>query len=407
MKLSNQEMMHWWQGYVVIEIRGNKLERLINRMMNRRFSAWHIVRTSEEHAQLSITLREFFELRPLLKETGCRCKVISRHGLPFFLKRMQRRMGLYAGVLLFIFILYGASMMIWQVEVEGVATPETEQEIREELKNLGIKPGAFKFRNPDYKTIQREIMKLVPSTTWVGFQYQGTKAQLKVVEKTLPDVKKPGGPRHLVAKKKAVIYDLFVEKGEPKVRPNQYVRPGDMLVSGAIGDEGNPKIVSATGKVLGEVWYEGHIEIPLLQKKSILTGDRFNKYYVLLGPFSLQVWGFGEHGFPKFEVKRDEYRPSWRDWIFPAGWGVEVLQKVDFIEKHIQEEEALDLALDLAREQLKKKIPVDAEIKEENILRKRVENGKVYIKMHYTVIEEIASEQPIILTNENNSNQGD
>lgn len=407
MKISNQEMMHWWQGYVVIEIRGKKIERLINRMMNKRFSAWQFMRTSEEHAQLAITVREFFELRPLLKETGCRCRVISRYGLPFYFKRVRKRVGLYVGILLFATVLYAASMMVWQVEIEGVTTPETELEIREELKKLGVKPGSFKFSNPDYRTIQREIMKVVPSTTWIGFQYQGTTAQIKVVEKTLPDVKKEGGPRNLIATKKAVIYDLFVEQGQPMVKPNQYVRPGDLLVSGVIGGETNPQIVSATGKILGEVWYEGQIELPLVQKKSIITGERTKKYYVQFGSFALQVWGFGDLPFQKYETDHLDYKLSWKNWTFPVSWKVEQLQEVDFLENRLTEEAAVELGLELAKEQLQQKIPADAVIKEENILRKKVENGKVYIKMHYTVIEEIASEQPLVQPNENSSNQGD
>ncbi|GAA0362584.1 sporulation protein YqfD [Bacillus horti] len=395
MKLNNQEMMHWWQGYVVIEVRGKKLERLINRMMNHRFSAWHIIRTGEERAELSIKLTDFFKLRALLKETGCKSKVLERHGLPFFVQRVQRRIGLYSGILLFCFILYAASMMVWSVEIDGATTPETEMAIREELEGLGVKPGTFKFRTPDYQTIQREIMKLVPSTTWVGFRYEGTQAQLKVVEKTLPDVREPSGPRHLVATKKAIIHDLFVEQGKPVVKPNQYVQRGELLVSGYVGNEEQPQIVSATGRVLGEVWYEGHIELPMLQKKAFMTGEREKRYYFQLGSWAVPVWGWGKDTFEKYEADERNYSFTWRDWSFPLSWKVEMRQEVGYTEELKSEEETLELALILANAQLKQQIPADAVIKEENILRKRVENGKVYIKMHYTVIEEISSERPI------------
>src|SRR5690606_35191365 len=119
-----------------------------------------------------------------------------------------------------------------------------------------VKPGKFKFLVDDPLEIKSNMMEAIPEVTWVGFQFQGTKAILKVVEKTNPEMREKVSPRHLVAKKKAIIHDIFVEQGEPRVKPNQYVRPGELLVSGIIGSGENQQIVPAKGKVLGEVWYE-------------------------------------------------------------------------------------------------------------------------------------------------------
>ena len=49
----------------------------------------------------------------------------------------------------------------------------------------------------------------------------------------------------------------------------------------------------------------------------------------------------------------------------------------------------------MSRAALLRNLEPDAEIKEENVLRKRIEHGKVYMKIHYTVIEDIAKEQLI------------
>lgn len=54
------------------------------------------------------------------------------------------------------------------------------------------------------------------------------------------------------------------------------------------------------------------------------------------------------------------------------------------------------LGVELSRVNIYRNLQSEAVIIEENVLRKNIENGKVYIKMHYTVIEEIASEQLII-----------
>jgi similar to stage IV sporulation protein len=394
--MGNQEMIHWWEGYVVVKVQGQRIERLINRMMNQRLAAWNISRTGEAEAQFSIALKDFFQIRSLLKETGCQARVIKKIGLPFLIKRTKRRIGLFGGAIAFCLLLYLFSMMIWSVEIEGVALPENEQYLRQELAKMGVQPGRFKFQVEERQILQRRIMEAIPDTTWVGFQFNGTTALLKVVEKTLPDIREPTNPRHLVAKKKAIIYDLFVEKGQAMVKPNQFVKPGDILVSGIIGTEESPIIVSATGKVLGEVWYEGSVSVPFVQKHSILTGEQKKRYYLNLGPFSLKLWGFGSIPFDQFETDQDTYSLSWKEWSLPLSWKTEQIEATQLVSKQLTEEEAFSLGVELSRQNLYRNLQPEAEIIEENVLRKEIENGKVYIKMHYTVIEEIASEQLII-----------
>jgi len=394
--MGNKEMIHWWEGYVIIRIKGNKLERLINRMMNRRFAAWDLIRSSEDEAQLSIALSDFFQLRVLLKETGCRARIIRKKGLPFQIRRIKRRSGLFAGAISFVLILYMLSSMIWSVEIEGVKLPETEILIRQELAKLGVKPGSFKFKTEDESIIQRKIMERMPTVTWVGYRYEGTTAYLKVVEKTLPEQLSKTNPRHLVAKKKAIIYDFFVEQGQPMVKINQYVKPGDILVSGIIGKEDDSKIVSAKGKVWGEVWYESKVEVPLIQKRNVLTGDQKELYYIKIGKWPLKVWGYGDIPFKNHLSTDKEFNFNIKDWTFPISWVKETISSTKSKEVKISEQEALEIGKKLSRDQLYRKLQPEAEIKEENVLRKHLENGKVYIKMHYTVIEEIASEQLII-----------
>lgn len=394
--MGNQEMIHWWEGYVIVKVQGKRLERLINRMMNQRLAAWNITRTDEEEAQFSIALKDFFQIRSLLKETGCHAKVTKKAGLPFLIKKTKSRLGLFGGAVAFCLLLYLFSMMIWSVEIEGVALPENEQQLRQELAKMGVQPGRFKFQVEERTALQRRIMEAMPNATWVGFQFNGTNALLKVVEKTLPELKEATNPRHLVAKKKAIIYDLFVEKGRSMVKLNQFVKPGDLLVSGIIGTEEQRSIVSATGKVLGEVWYEGNIWVPFIQHHAVLTGEQKKMYYLKLGSLSIKVWGFGSISFEQFETDHNIYLFSRKGWTFPISWAIEQIEETQIVNKKLTEKEAFKLGVELSRENIYRNLQSEAVIIEENVLRKNIENGKVYIKMHYTVIEEIASEQLII-----------
>ncbi len=76
---------------------------------------------------------------------------------------------------------------------------------------------------------------------------------IKIVEATIPETPQLLSPRHLVASKNAMVTEIFAEKGKPVVKPNAYVRKGDILISGILGDEAHQQTVVAQGKVKG--WY--------------------------------------------------------------------------------------------------------------------------------------------------------
>src|SRR5690606_1610974 len=98
---------------------GQRFERLINMAVRQGFRVWNIRRYASQQGQCEMPIRDYLRIRPLLRETGCRSKVIGRHGLPFWIVRLRLRAGLLIGPFLFLFGLYMLSAMIWQVEVVG------------------------------------------------------------------------------------------------------------------------------------------------------------------------------------------------------------------------------------------------------------------------------------------------
>ncbi len=67
------------------------MEELINRMAVMQMSVWDIHYSAEQQAKMFVTIPDFFRLRPLLKETGSRIRIKERHGLPFWLDKLEKR----------------------------------------------------------------------------------------------------------------------------------------------------------------------------------------------------------------------------------------------------------------------------------------------------------------------------
>lgn len=386
--------IQFFYGYVKMSIDGPYAERFLNRCIEHEITIWHIKRITKERMICYITLEDAKKIRPLLKMTSCKVSFIERKGLPFLLKKMKKRLGFTLGITSFIVILLLLSNIVWDVKIEG-ASPKVEYDLRQALDELGIKRGKFIYQLPNVEQIQKLVTERVEDATWIGVTLNGTTFEFEVVEQTLPEKEKLASPRHLVAKKKAIIYDLFVEKGQPMVRPNEFVNKGDLLVSGIIGREDAPQIVPAKGKVYGEIWYKSSVSIPLSNIFETLTGERKKSHYISIFQYDIPIWGFSKHTFERFEKVENDYPIRILKWTIPIQYkNVEWLEKQE-ITREYNKEDALKIAKEMAKEELRKKIPNDAIIKGEKVLHESVDNGKVELNIHYQVIEDIALEQPI------------
>ncbi|GGI43461.1 sporulation protein YqfD [Paenibacillus marchantiophytorum] len=387
------------RGYVRIQIRGSECERLINPMMEKGFSIWDIQATPEGKLECNILIKDFFRLKPLLKRTGCRMHVLERYGLPFFMERLGRRKFFFGGMAAFIIGIYVLTSFVWQISVEG-NDRITDAQILEAASKQGIHLFQWKLKLKKTEELSRDIQSLLPSTAWVGVEIRGTHVTIKVVEATIPDPRKLMNPRNLVASKNALVTEIISDKGKPLVKPNTYVRKGDVLISGTIGDEQNNQVVVAEGKVKGVVWYTSRIEAPLTKTYKVYTGETANRNYLVWGTRALQLSGYGKMRFEHFETIPERKTIAWRSWALPVGWLHEKVMEMNLVEEPIEAANARKSGLEQARAKLLAASGADARLVGEKILHEKTENGKIYIDVHFEVEENIAEEQPIVIRGE-------
>lgn len=387
------KIQEWLQGSVTLAIRGQRFERLLNMAVRQGFRVWNIRRHGTQQGECEMAIRDYLRIRPLLRETGCRSKVIGRHGLPFVMLRLRVRSGLLIGPFLFLFGLYMLSSLIWQVEVIGTKQISVAK-VQQIAENVGIKQWAWKETLKEPHLLQRAMLEELPDASWIGVEIKGTKAIIEVVEKNQPEPSPPNQPRHLVAKKKAVIHRIMAESGKTVVAPNQLVNKGQILVSGVIGNEERQSAVAARGKVEGEVWYVTDAAVPLEQVHYQYTGEQEQGYYLLAGSYAVRLWPFQAQPFERFEQSEERQYLSIGSYSFPLGWKQEVRRAMEPVKRLLTPEQAVQLAKQFAREDVLRQAGKDATIEAEKVLHQKQENGKVYLRIHYTVIEDIAEEQP-------------
>ncbi|MCD1261573.1 sporulation protein YqfD [Paenibacillus athensensis] len=387
------------RGYVRLELRGRGGEAMINEMLATGLSAWDIQPMQDERLRLCVPVGEFFELKPLLKRTGCRMHVLERRGLPFFLDKLGRRKLFFAGGAGFLLGMFLLSSLVWQVSVEGNERI-AQADVMRAAEQLGIHRFQWKFKLPQTEELAHGIQAALPQAAWVGVEVRGTHVHIKVVEATIPQKPELMNPRNLVASKNALVTEIMAEKGRPLVQPNAYVRKGDVLISGKIGDEENYQVVVASGKVKGIVWYTSQIEVPLTQTFKTYTGESKERSYLVFGSRALQVTGYGKLAFEQHETLTERKTLSWLGYTLPVGWMHEKLMEVRQVEQPVELAQARQSGLEQARSRLLAAAGPESRIAGEKILHEKSENGKVYMKVHFEVEETISEEQPIVVQGE-------
>lgn len=383
------------RGAVTVRIRGKAVERFVNLAAAEGVRLLSLRRTSMGEAECEVTLRDFFRLRPLLRQTGCRLRVLRRHGLPFALAKLERRKFFALGLAFFIVGMYMLSSLVWSVEVRGNAAIPSER-VLEAAKREGIYPFQWSFRLKEADVVSKRLMAALPGTAWIGVEKRGTKITIRVVESTVPDARPLMNPRHLVSTNDAVVTRIMAERGRPVVKENTRVKKGDVLISGILGDEQNTETVVAEGVVRGLVWHEYEIVSPLIRKVKTYTGARQVQWYGVAFGRALQVSGYGKTPFAKYETVRREERMIWRGIELPLGRMKQSQLEVRYEERAVSEAEAKAEGLLQARADILAKAGPDAVIVGQNLLHEKADNGKVYMKVLFEVEQSIVEEWPLV-----------
>ncbi len=357
-----------------------------------------------DKSQLEVTLSlpDFFRLIPYLRRYQIRIRLKRKQGMPFWIRKIKKRVYFYIGFLLFIVLLFVLSSFIWQIEIVGAETIPHEQ-VYGVLQKEGIFKGQLKFRLPKEKEIQERLLKSFSQASWIGFQLEGTRAIVTIVMKKQieeqSEDQKDEGPVDLIAGKDALVVDMQIQRGRAVVGLNEVVQKGDLLVSGKYGDplqETDDQIVGAKGKVLGEVWYEAEVAVPFLVHRKEYTGRRDRKTHFFVGTKVLH------NPFKKsLDLKQYETTQTMRsfylgNWKMPFGLVDEERLEMNLLKYRRTFSEAVQLAKQSAKDEMISYLDADGKIINEKVLHQRVDNGKVYLKIHFDVVENIAVSQPIL-----------
>ncbi len=220
---------------------------------------------------------EFYYIRIIerdikkLDNVGIDYEIISYKGLKYIYQKLILNLGVTIGIILFLLILYINTLTIKEI---SFSTHTKDNEKIKAIINSNLKSvNNIKFLNTDINEINLILRKQFSHFEWISVEKDGCVLYVTILEPSIinKQIEHIDGYGDLVAKSDGLIKLFKVSHGIPIVNNNQYVKSGDLLVTGNLRynnfDE-STFYVPASGEVFAEVWYTKEIEV--FKKSSVI-----------------------------------------------------------------------------------------------------------------------------------------
>lgn len=305
--------------------------------------------------------------------------VVQRHYI-FFIS-------LFIGFIVLLFL----TKIIQDVEVVH-AKKDIRDLVYQELENRGIKKNHFILTFDKQEQIAKDIMdNNKDKIEWLEIERVGVKYIVRVEERIINGPNKKNSNQHIVAKKDGIIVKIEASKGEIVKKINDFVKKGDIIISGNImKDEEIKKTTSAEGVVFAETWYQVEIDMPLQYKEQQKTGRKkktlsFNFLGQEISLFSLE----------KYKHKNRDEIFAINNPILPISISFNEDEELNVIDEVYTYEEAIDKAITLAKEKLMSRLGKDDKIISEKKLKTEENGSTILVRVFFKVYEDITSTREI------------
>ena len=318
------KFFYFLKGYVIIEVYDKSVWELINQASENNIKLYNI--TSGEKISFALMADDFYDLYTMASKLGIKLKIKKEHSINNLLFRYKRRIGFFAGAMLFIvaFCISSRFLIDITVETDGKLPEETVLEL---LGEIGVRPGVLLKNLPDGITMKNHLVNSLENVPWAWVYVNGTRARVQIHEGTVPPVVVDDDVScDIIASKDGFITEMYVKKGMPLCTAGSAVNAGEVLVSGLVevGPEENKKYytVHSDGEIMAYTHYELTGEYNLFEERPEFTGKEKNVYDLTL---------FGKH-MRIFKEPDYDYSVCTKKQIF-SGFGINLVSN-----KHMEAE---------------------------------------------------------------------
>ncbi len=355
------------KGYVCISVQGLHPEKWINIAIRRGIPVWRLTRQTDGSFTLCIPRTHYRkQTKTICGKTGCRTRVLSRHGLFYHIRHIKHRKALTVAIILACALICFLNSLVWSVDIlpgERVTDADVFY-TRQLLLRQGVKPGVF-MDSVEKRDVASYILQNQSGICWVQVRRQGTKLFVEIERGILPENETVDErvPCDIVADKDFEVVKCVVYSGTATCKPGQVVHKGEVVVSGTADG------VHAQAEIVGRTWYSAKVEVVADRTVVRETGRETKQTAFFL--FGVKIPLPGETWLPwyrKMDTSNCSQVETLTYWRLPGGMqlplGIHRLttKETAVVPVRMNEEEALAYARLQGADLLDQKIPDDAQI---------------------------------------------
>lgn len=264
-----KQLIQWFCGYVSACLSGKQVNRFLNLCSRNGIKVWRVTYDLERCVRVHFRLKDFFFLKPFLRKTRTRLRIVKKKGFPFWCHRHPyfKWFPVFCSVVLVLFI-YSQSF-IWNIAIEGNEAI-SESEILEYLATENIKTG-ITGKEIDCSQIELKIREKYERIGWVSVFVENTNLCIRVRESLYETYSREEALESenrrfdLVADREGKIVSIVTRSGTAQVKVGDTVTKGQTLVMGTFEVFDDAGVVKSIQPVVGDAQIVGETEytIPL------------------------------------------------------------------------------------------------------------------------------------------------
>ncbi len=392
----NDSILEKLKSKVNLKVTGKNTERFIRRLYTNQIEILKLSYPSYKTVIITIYEKDYEKVMEL--KTVYEIDVVGTSGM-IKVKRKMKIHRLFFLFLIFGFcILYFLSNVIYKIEIV-----HTNKELRtlllRELDVRGIHEYSIKKNFSELEKIKEDIINHNrDKIEWLSIEAVGTKYVVRVEMRKIEEIKEKGEKRNVVARKSAILRRVEATTGEIIRNTNDYVKTGDIVISGDLKlNEETKEQVAAEGKIYGEVWYKVTVSYPFVYQEITETGKKQTAYTIqfLNRKFQLFPWKY-------YKTKKVTEQKLLFHSLLPIGLLKEKQAETTEVDEINTEDEAISKASKLATLKVQSQLSDKEKIISQKNLKVEVKESKIELEIFFTVLEDITSYQNIIEENTQN-----
>ena len=373
-----------FDNIVKIKVEGRNINNFIKKIIKKKINIIKLIPISYKEVQIILKYNDYKNIVKM--KTIYKVSIINSYGKLKIKKIIKNNLILYISIIIGLILIIILSNIIFSIDI--IHEDKTIRNlIKEELSKNGIKKYHFKKKYYELEKIEDIILNNnKDKLEWIEIKENGTKYIVRIEERKITKKEDINQYQNIISKKDAIITEINAIKGEKIKQINNYVRKGEVIISGLITLPNNTKIPStAIGDVYGEVWYKINLNYPYIYQEEILTGKRKTIY--VLDFFNHRISFLNFNKYKSFKSK-DKILLS--NNLYMINLIKEIQYELIVKDEVYPEDIAINKAKDYIIKKLKKDNPDIKTIKKIIVVSSQEKEKTIELKLFVSTIEKIS-----------------